>query len=144
MVRRKTWMHYLITGISIAFITLFFSCQQETDCWVIGEFAYINKTAYTIETPRGIIQPNDSIIIKEEGLGSCEVNEKSYISPFHGGVTISFNKTKCLAFKGGVKAVEGEGPVGMKNYKSSKVANLHYRFEYTFSEADYKKATECN
>ena len=144
MTRKNIWHRYLIIGISISFITLFFSCEQESDCWVVGEFVFENKTAYTIETPRGIIQPSNKLTIKNEGLGPCEVNEKSYISPFNGGITITFNKTKCLPFKGGAKAAEGEGPVGIKNYKSSKVANLHYRFEYTFSEADYEKAIECD
>jgi hypothetical protein len=110
----------------------------------VGEFVYVNKTAYAIETPQGIIEPNNDMTIKNEDLGPCEVNEKSYISPFHGGVTITFNKTKCLTYEGGAKAAEGEGPVGITNYKSSKVAERLYRFEYVFLVSDYEKAKDCN
>lgn len=146
MLQKIIWMRCLLIGTSLSFMLLFQSCKEEADCLVIGEFVYKNTTSFSIETPKGTIQPNKSMMIKEEGLGSCEVSKESYISPFHGGVTVIFDNQKCLSYEGGLKANEGEGPVGIANYNSSKVADRHFKFEYTFSDSDYEKAQAepCN
>ena len=44
-----------------------------------------------------------------------------------------------------VRPGRGEGPAGIQNYESKKIAERHYEFTYRFQEDDYNNANDnCN
>lgn len=144
MEQKINWMHYLVGGIfSIILLSINTSCsQEETDCSVISEFLYINKSEFQLETPIGIILPNSELSMKYSDIGSCKLEAKDYLPPFRDILTIKIGNS-CKIYNSTSLTV-GEGPLVISNYQSEKISDNNFKFTYTFKEDEFENLKECN
>ncbi len=73
-----------------------------------------------------------------------EINPKNFIPPLmivsNGGLTIRFNQTRCLV----TTFYTEHSPLNINSYSNEgKIGESTYKFTYTFTEADYNRATTC-
>ncbi len=142
--QKTTWMRCLTLGTSLFAIAIYaiFSCKEEKDYLVKGTFVYVNNTDSLIEIKNGpyifTVNSKDTYTIEQMGDGSKEVTEKSYVAPYAGGQIIIYGKKMCDTL-----LVSKEGIAGIENYKSEKIGDRNYKFTYTFTDIDYKKALPC-
>jgi hypothetical protein len=147
MVQKTIWMRYLIIGISCIFVSSLYNCTSETseDFLVKADFIFVNETNYEIEiisvTNPFKVSPMQKFTINQEGMGSGTIDEDSYVPPFLSGIE-KYDNIKCNILDAGVKAGRGEGPAGIQNYESKKIAERHYEFTYRFQEDDYNNAND--
>ncbi len=99
-----------------------------------------------IEVKSGVydftINPSQSHIIEQGGEGPKDVSEKNYVPPMTSALII-YSSTKCDTLDTTNKIGTGEGIIGISNYINEKIGNRHYKFAYTFTDIDYKKALPC-
>ena len=139
MEQKVTYLHYLIIGISIFFLS---SCVLN-ECLVISNFILKNSTAHTIQTSVGVIVPNSDLSIYDESIGPCDVSVENYVPPFVGDTEIIFDDIKCLVFRS-QSIGKGEGPTGTDNYSFTKISDNNFEFVYEFTELEYLQAMDCN
>jgi hypothetical protein len=112
----------------------------------MGTYVYVNNTDSLIEVKSGVynfsINPNEFHTIEQTGDGSKNISEEDYVPPMT-SAGIIYASTKCDTLDTGVKVGKGEGILSLENYKSEKVGDRHYKFTYTFTDIDYKKAVPC-
>lgn len=145
MLQKITWRHYLILGSYILVLNSTLSCKSDIDYVMLGDYIHVNNTdtVININGNRSFkINSKQSHIINILGDGPEVVTEKNYVPPFT-FVVITYNDTLCDTLTSGPKAGLGEGILGIDNYTSEKVADRHYKFTYTFTQADIDKAVLC-
>jgi hypothetical protein len=139
-------MRYLTLGISMLTPSLIMSCKSDIDYIVNGTYVYINSTDSLIQVKSSVydfvIKPKQAHTLVQSGDGSKDINESSYVSPMLGAVLIFYN-IKCDTLNSGLNLRSGPGITGIENYNSEKVADRHYKFTYTFTQADMDKAVAC-
>ena len=144
---------YLIIGLIISLFTMFGSCddgiyrfQKE------AEYYFVNETNHVITYPIGYerfnISPKSIIVIKESiyiGSRANGAKASDYISPLSlesstNKLTIKFDNLKCLIE---VKENDVNSVRNIKNFVAETINDNNYKFTYTFTEADYNRATTC-
>jgi len=146
MQQKRMWMRYLPIGISI-FLFLCISCKK-TDYQVKSKWIYINETSHNITYSPDYwskfnVNPHDTIIYFEEGDGSKEITENSFVSPLRPEIII-YDGIKCDSLKVGDKPYLGDGPLGMSNYANKKLGERYYEFTYRFTEEMFNNAKNCH
>ncbi|MFI0428201.1 hypothetical protein [Mariniflexile sp. HMF6888] len=147
MIQKTTWMHYSIIGISSILFFLASACASDIDYVVKADFVYYNDTNYVIHLESSeTINPNDSLKIFFESDGSKNINETGYVPPypFNEVSIIKYGESKCDFLNSGIKAGQGEGPLGIQNYEYRKLSERYYEFKYHFTEEEYNQAENCN
>lgn len=150
MQQKITWMRYLMLGLTISLIAILYSCKDDFFSIVV-ENHFINETDYSITYPTGYekfnVSPKSTTIITERGKGAGKggIRESDLTSPLFSFspeslFTIKFNQTRCLVQ---VKVDDEHSVRNIKNFKTEKIGENHYKFTYTFTEADYNRATIC-
>ena len=118
------------------------NCKKKKDYLSIGTYVYVNSTDSLIEVKNApylfTIKPKESHTIEQTGDGSKELTEKSYVAPFTGGQVILYGNKMCDTLTS-----SKEGISGIENYTSERISERHYKFTYTFTQSDYKKAVPC-
>lgn len=145
MERKTTWMRCLLIGISLLIILAFVQCKKRVDYFVRGDFVYVNSTDSVIEVKGDetfVLKPDEQHVIKESGEGPEIVTTESYVAPFSSAMVI-YNSNKCDTLASGPGLGKGEGPLGINNYVSEKVGERHFKFTYTFTNADFADAKPC-
>lgn len=111
-----------------------------------AEFHFINKTNFHITYNFGLdkynLNPNETKVFKEEQGARRNSDATTYYTPFKVttfDVTIKFDGSKCLI----ISPNGSFGPLNIKNYNAEKLGSRTYKFTYTFTEADYNRATTC-
>lgn len=142
MVQKIIWMRYLTLGTSFLVILSIASCKKHVDYLVKGTYVYVNNTDSLIDVKNApyvfTIKSKESYTIEQIGDGTKEITEKNYVAPFSGGQIITYGNNMCDTL-----LVSKESISGIENYMSEKVGERHYKFTYTFTDTDYKKAVPC-
>ncbi len=129
----KKYILFLIAVASLC--CLFAGCgSPEIDYVVKADWVYINDTEHTIEV-KGFynftLEPQGSYTIYQDGDGPEQTTEESYIAPFVFGIST-------IVIDGETEIPIGDsGITDRKNYTSEKIADRHYKFTYTFTDADF-------
>ena len=147
MKQNSTLKHYLIIGLIISLISIISSCKDDFyDQY--GEFYFVNNTAYIIKYNAGLerfdIPPKSTTIFKEkyrgEGKKALPSNYNSPLRHYGNEINIKFNNVKCLI---NVKENDINSIRDIKNFVTEKIGENHFKFTYTFTEADYNRAVAC-
>jgi hypothetical protein len=141
MIQKRTRKPYLMLGISILCLFMFMQCKKSVDYVVKGTYVYVNSTDSLIEVKGGesfIISPKQTHTIVVDGEGGKDISAKSYEPPF-GSAVIVYGSSRCDT----LRAYSKKGILGIDNYNNEKIADRNYKFTYTFTETDYKKAVPC-
>ena len=145
MEHKTTWMRYLMLG-SFIFLLFIISCKKHYRS--TGEYHFINKTNYNITFEKGFdsynLSPNATYTMSYGQDSGKEIDPKNFIPPLmiasNGGLTIRFNQTRCLV----TTFYTEHSPLNINSYSNDgKIGELTYKFTYTFTEADYNRATTC-
>lgn len=88
------------------------------------------------------IAPDGKHVIEVDGDGPKDVTFDNYAPPMVYAIII-YNNNKCDTIYGGGKNGTGEGITGIINYTNQKIGDNHYKFTYTFTDADFKNAVKC-
>jgi len=143
---KTTWMRFLMLGIFSLFL-IGFSCKKiEPD--MDGEYVYINSTNHTISflTPHvnsfkllGL----QTHLIKLYEIARKKTRPETYGTPFNNtdSEVIQFDGNKCLTMTSSNSSENSL--LNISNYSVEKIDNRTYKFTYTFTEADYNRATTC-
>lgn len=151
MQQKTTWMRYLTLGLITSLLTMFSSCDNNMYRYVrLAEYHFINETNYAITYPIGYeefnIKPISTTIFRQSvNSGGKGVQVSDYISPLSSDLptyklVIKFDNIKCLT---DVKADDVHSIRDIKNFIAEKIGKNSYKFTYTFTEADYNRATTC-
>lgn len=160
MEQKITWIHYLITGISIIIFPFFIlSCDpSRIEYKLDADIIYVNDTEYLIRyfqynniTSQRVfafeIEPNSRKKIKSRGDGaetSLDNCCAGVLEGFQGikDILIEYeNGQKCLIY------LSGEGPTTANintGYKRREISTNYYEFVYIFTEKEYWNAKPCN
>ena len=149
MEQNNMWKNFLIIGLIINLIFIISSCK---DYFYneIGEYQFVNETDYSIIYSVGYeefnIGPKSKILItqnKKTGgdKGGAKVSDyKSPLYSHNATLNIKFNNLKCLS---DVKENDINSVRDIKNFVAEKIGRSHYKFTYTFTDADYNRAVTC-
>ena len=149
MERKNIWKRYLTLGLIISLISIISSCK---DYFYneIGEYQFVNETSYSIVYSIGYekfnIGPKSKILItqnKKTGGDKGGAKVSDYKSPLYSQtatLNIKFNNLKCL---NDVKENDINSVRDIKNFVTEKIGENHFKFTYTFTEADYNRAVNC-
>lgn len=152
MEQNNIWMRYLTLGLIISLLVQLTSCKDPT-FQIISEVNLINETNYKVEFPLGYekynVTPKSKTAITEigygRGKGKNSIQSSNFASPFYSinnmdDFTIKFGQTKCLA---NIKINDDHSIRDIKNFVVEKIGENHFKFTYTFTEADYNRAVAC-
>jgi len=150
MEQNNTWMRYLTLGLIISFFGILSSCKDHF-FQIIIEIQIINETNYQVTFPIGYekynVAPKSKITIIEasKSVGKGGTQASDFPSPFfsinpNNDFTIKFNQIKCLE---DIKIDDEHSIRDIKNFVTEKIGENHYKFTYTFTEADYNRAVTC-
>jgi hypothetical protein len=139
---------------SIAFVLLFtqLGCGKKLiDHAKIGEFVFINQTSYAItyevkigkynilpHSTTTVIDTQDSGITAEANDYSSPFNEEYMVASID-PLVVRFDQTKCWM----VNRNSDHSLLNIKSYVAEKLGDRKFKFTYTFTEADYNRATIC-
>ena len=144
MEQNNIWTRYLIIGWLISILLFTNSCTKDYE--QTAEYIIVNATDYKInfgEKLKGYnLLPKQIYRSLEIMNGNKNVSESSYRSPLYmaGPITIEFDGNKCLV----LQAIDSEHSIlNIKNFVSENNGSRSYKFTYTFTEADYNRATAC-
>lgn len=143
-------MRYLMLRLTISLIAILCACKDDFFS-IVAENHFVNETDYSITYPIGYekfnVPPKSTTIITERGKGAGKggIRESDFTSPLfsfspESQFTIKFDQTRCLTQ---VKVDDEHSVRNIKNFKTEKIGENHYKFTYTFTEADYNRATIC-
>ncbi|MBP8067241.1 MAG: hypothetical protein KAY27_01645 [Pedobacter sp.] len=144
IVQNKIWMRFLVLGVFSLFF-FGFSCRK-IERVQIGEFIYINSTNHTINffTPHfnsfnllGL----KTHVIKESQVAGKKIGLETFRTPFtnSNSLVITFDGNKCLTMTN----LSENSLLNISHYSAEKIDAGTYKFTYTFTEADYNRATTC-
>ena len=158
MKQKTTWMRYLIFGISFCFTLLFSSCGETiVEYRLDADIIYKNESNHLIKYYQYDSENNQKVFVFELEANS----EKKYqirssgpdtninnccqgiLEGFQGinSILIDYdNSDKCLIYTDG----EGSTTGNISTYESREIESRYYEFIYTFTEAEYNLATDCN
>jgi len=150
MQQKTTWMRYLRLGLAISLIAILNSCKDDFFT-IIVENHFVNETNYAITYPTGYekfnVPAKSSIIVTERAKsgGKGGVRESDFPSPLSilspvVQLTIKFGQSKCLV---DVRVDDLHSVRDIKNFKAETLGDNHFKYTYTFTEADYTRATSC-
>ena len=150
MEQNNTWMRYLILGLIISLFGILTSCKDHF-FQINIEIQLINETNYQVTFPIGYekynVAPKSRIIITEssKSVGKGGTRASDFKSPFfsinpNNDFTIKFGPTKCLS---NIKIEDLHSIRDIKNFFTETLGENHYKFTYTFTEADYNRAVAC-
>jgi len=151
MEQKTAWMRYLMLALIISHIAILSSSCKDDFFTIIAENHFINQTNYSITFPVGYekfnVSPRSTVIVTERGKGAGKggIQESDFTSPlfsvFSGSpLILKFDQSKCLI---DIKVEDENSIRNIKNFKTEKLGDNHYKFTYTFTEADYNRATTC-
>ena len=143
MERKTTWMRFLMLGVFSLFFGL--SCKKiEPD--MSAEYIYINSTNHAISffTPHVYsfkLLGLKTHLIKETQPTGKKTGAEKFETPFNNSssLVIQFDGNKCLTMTNSSE----NSLLNISNYSVEKIDNRTYKFTYTFTEADYNRATTC-
>ncbi len=146
MEQNNIWMRYLVLGGIFSLLILYGSCRKE---YVRnGIFYFVNQTNHNI-TYENLFQeynvaPNATIEIVQPQYANEKFDVNKYFSPLlakrKDTVSIRFNNNRCLTNQT-INSIHSV--LDIKNFVREKIGNISYKFTYTFTEADYNRATTC-
>lgn len=147
MEQNKIWMRYLQLGIIINLVILSIACSKKTEFSQEGDFYFVNETNYDITFGNGLekfnVSPKSTTFVADMQDSDGSPTSASYQSPLmaisRGGLTIKFNADKCLV----TDFYTEHSVLDIKNYLAEKLSKRKFKFTYTFTEADYNRATTC-
>lgn len=139
--------HYLTIGLIISLVVLLNSCKDDF-YEQVGQYYFINETNYAIAYDTGLekfnIDPKSTTLFQEnsrgEGKSATALNFSSPFKHFGKELNIKFNNAKCLL---NVQENDINSIRNIKNFKAEKLGDNHYKFTYSFTEADYNRAVTC-
>jgi hypothetical protein len=146
MEQKTIWMRYLQLGVISLILLLCFSCKKHYQS--TAEYHFVNNTNYSITFGKGLesynLVPNGTYKMQYNQDSGKEIDPKNFIPPLiiksDGGLTFRFNLTKCLD----ATFYTEHSPLNINNYiNEGKIGERTYKFTYTFTEADYNRATVC-
>ncbi len=150
-IQSNTLVNFSIIGLLISLLVLNSSCNKIREYAEFGVFNFVNQTKYKITfstkaSPtvyeKFSILPNSTTTIEDTQDGVKEVNSSTFHSPLIGFVppiVVKFDNIKCLE----ITSVSEHTPLDIKNYVAEKLGERKYKFTYTFTDADYNRATTC-
>lgn len=144
MEQNKMWMRFLALGV----FSLFFfgvSCRK-IDREQYGEFLYVNSTNHTIN----ILTPHvnsfslfglKTHVMKQNQVAGKKVAPETFRNPFtnSNSLVIQFDGNRCLTMTN----LSDHSLLNISHYSAEKIDDRTYKFTYTFTEADYNRATTC-
>ncbi len=119
-----------------------------------GEFYFVNKTNHHVTFSSGFekysLSPqSSSAAMMTHELSDKVVSASDYYSPLiddkarkspNQPIVIKFDHMKCIV----IKDDKGENnPLNIGSYIAERKDDRKYRFTFTFTEADYNRATNC-
>lgn len=145
-VQNTIWMRFLVLGV-FSLLLVGFSCkriEREAD----GEFIFINSTNHTVSffTPHAnsftLLGLKTHLIKQVQPVGKKIVAE-AFVTPFNNNnsLVIQFDGNRCLTMTNANSS--DNSLLNISNYTAEKINNRTYKFTYTFTEADYNRATTC-
>ncbi|RZK37716.1 MAG: hypothetical protein EOO90_24550 [Pedobacter sp.] len=144
MEQNNMWMRFLVLGaFSLFFVG--FSCKHkgfERD----GEYVYINSTNHAISffTPHFnsfSLLGRETHVIQLHLPAGKTIGPETFVTPFNNNNTLilQFDGNKCLTMTN----TSENSILNMYHYTAEKISSRAYKFTYTFTEADYNRATAC-
>jgi len=140
-------MRFLLIGISIYSLLLFFSCKK-VDYEVKAKWIYINETDVAIRYSPDYwnnsfsIAAYDTTIFIENGDGEEEVTADSYVAPFKPYI-VYYGVDKCDTLLGGANPRLGDGVRGMDKYESRKLGERYYEFTFRYNQQMIENSDSC-
>ena len=150
MEQNNIWMRYLQIGIIISLIAVLASCKDYF-FQIIIEVEIINETNYRIDFPLAYekynVAPRSRTTVTQvsKSVGKNGTKVSDFPSPFYSlntkdDFTIKFGQTKCLA---NIKIEDEHSIRDIKNFVAEEIGENHFKFTYTFTDADYNRAVTC-
>lgn len=143
MEQNKTWMSYLLIGISLMIIGALASCSKDIDYNAKADFIFINDTDYDIkfDGDGSIFNVNarDTTIYFVSTEGPESVNENSFESPLHTycyPCILKYNDVKC-------DTIQDNGPASIDNFVSRRIGERHIEYTYKFTKEHFDDANQC-
>ena len=133
MEQKRTWMRYLLIGIS-ALITLTTGCKSQTERRTDAVLMFVNETDYSIDYS-GLfkLSPNTTHTEHIVGVGGKGINSENCcqgaLESFQGSfnqVYLILNDSLCVFY------AENEGPTILSNFETVIAEDNSYQFKYTF------------
>lgn|GEM_PF-1284825 len=150
IIQKTIWMRYLVLGVFS--LTLFsFSCKKRVDYAQYAEFHYLNSTSKKIvmDYPKkkfAIEANGGEYFFEVRGIGPESISPDSY----NFGLPINLTEENRIpvTIKIGDKCfisteTSEHTLINVNSYKIEKINEGHYKFTYTFTEADYNRAVNC-
>ena len=113
-----------------------------------AEYIYINSTNHAISffTPHVYsfkLLGLKTHLIKLNEVGRKKNGPETYITPFNNtdSEIIQFDGNRCLIMT--TSNSSQNSLLNISSYTAEKVDKYNYKFTYTFTEADYNRATTC-
>jgi hypothetical protein len=158
MGQKTTWMHFLISGISIYSLLCFCGCDNNSvDEIQRAEYVYINNSggvvrlelynsnsSYEIDLPN-----NDSITFLNSGNPVAFPFTETEIEGRVGdSVVLRYGGNKCTYYKRNSDSgtFGGDGVFNLQeyeNYTQKLIGEKHYRLVYKINDKDFNRIVDC-
>lgn len=146
--QNNMWMRFLALG-AFSLILFGFSCKK-SEYRHKFEFYLINQTNHLIKLDypsyQFTIEPGKTFVIKDEQDGGKASTAEPYLNnPIPNLLNIGERKVMIkIGNKCFVSTDNSEHSlINMKSYVGEKLGERWFKFTYTFTEADYERATAC-
>jgi hypothetical protein len=148
--QKTIWMRYLLLGVfSVSFFG--FSCKKRVDYAQYAEFRYLNSTSKKIvmDYPKkkfAIEANGGEYYFEVKGIGPKTISPDSY--NFSLPINLTEENRIPVTIKIGEKCFTSTERsehtlINVNSYQIEKIDEGHYKFTYTFTEADYNLAVNC-
>ena len=160
MQQKTTWMHYLLTGISVLTLLLISSCEGETEYRMTVDLEFINSTDSTIsfDIYEDISSSNQSEVTlvpkSKSPTFSYEYSGVSeFVTPENCCNSFLINVYSNEEFGGSSKVIVlndtlcvthfNEKSTLIENYNVEVISERHFKYTYSFVASDFSNAENC-